>query len=319
MRILILGAGGFIGDHLVSHHKSKGDIVTGADIKNPQFRQSAADRFIIADLTKESDCDLVFDRDYDLVYQLAADIGGAGYLFTGENDANVMSNNLTMNINVLNRLKKGKQRLLFTSSACVYPKHNQISSDSIKTSEDSVYPADPDSDYGWEKLTSERLYQTYARNHGMVNHIVRLHNVYGPRSTYEGGREKSPAAICRKVALASDAIEIWGDGAQVRSFLHVSDMLAAFDLIIDNDVRQPVNVGNAEMISINDLAKMVISLSNKQVSIKHIPGPIGVAARSSDNKLIESLIGWKPKVSLQQGMEDLYDWILDDITKKGRL
>ena len=315
-RVLVLGAGGFIGDHLVEHHKRKGDVVTGVDLKMPEFRTSLADIFFIADLTRQDACAEIFSQEYDIVYQLAANMGGAGFIFTGENDADIMGNDLMININVLENLKHRKQKLLFTSSACVYPQHNQLSAESMTTAEHSAYPADPDSDYGWEKLTSERLYQAYARNYGMDNHIVRLHNIYGIRSTYQGGREKYPAAICRKVAESTGEIEIWGDGSQVRSFLYIDDMLSAFDLILKHGIRQPINVGSKEHVTVNELAAMVIDISSKDINMRNVPGPVGVSARTSDNTLIESLSSWQPKIPLREGMDKLYRWI-EQKTNKG--
>lgn len=320
---LVYGGGGFIGSQLVKRLKSDGYWVRAVDIKYPMFEESLADDFILGDLRfpsvvqksilaphqrKNDDADNSFDE----VYQLAADMGGAGYIFTGDNDANVMTNSAQINLLVcqyatLHKVKK----LFYSSSACIYPAYNQENPENPKCSEDSAYPAAPDSEYGWEKLFSERLYLSYYRNHGLPVRIGRYHNVYGPYGTYEGGKEKAPAALCRKIATAdnNDTIDVWGPGTQTRSFLYIDDCLDATISLTRSDFIGPVNIGSEEMISINNFAQMIIEISGKNIAINNIPGPIGVNGRNSDNRLIQDKLGWSPKWTLQQGITETYKWI----------
>ncbi|KQV08864.1 NAD-dependent epimerase/dehydratase family protein [Devosia sp. Root105] len=311
-KILVLGAGGFIGAHLVRRLANEGNEVHGADLKRSEFSASAAYRFMIADLRDPLACAEVFDRGYDEVYQLAADMGGAGYIFTGENDAQIMRNSAAINLNVVAACERTRAgRLFYSSSACIYPARNQVDPDHPDCSEDSAYPAAPDSEYGWEKLFSERLYLAQARNHGMLARIARFHNVFGPEGAWRGGREKAPAAICRKVAEARDGdeIEVWGDGEQTRSFLYVDECLEGSIRLARSDVTSPVNVGSDEMVSINQLVDMVAAIAGKRLSKRHISGPTGVRGRSSDNRFIEHSLGWRPSMPLRAGLEKTYGWI----------
>jgi GDP-D-mannose 3',5'-epimerase len=309
---LVCGAGGFIGSHLVERLKNEGFWVRGVDVKAPEFERSAADEFVIADLREQSDCRALFDRRYDEIYQLAADMGGAGYIFTGENDAQVMHNSASINLNVLEAARlRNCTKIFYSSSACIYPEHNQEDPRAPITNEASAYPANPDSDYGWEKLFSERLYQAYARNHGMQVRIARYHNIFGPLGTWSGGREKAPAAVCRKVAEASDGgeIEIWGDGKQTRSFLYIDECLEGTLRLTRSEQCGPFNIGSEEMVTINDLAMMAMEIAGKKLRLKHIPGPTGVRGRNSDNELIGRSLGWTPSRPLREGIEKTYAWI----------
>jgi GDP-D-mannose 3',5'-epimerase len=310
-RALVLGGGGFIGNHLVKRLKNKGYTVAAVDLKYPEFDTTSADEFIIADLRRQDVVKEIFTKDFDEVYQLAADMGGAGFIFTGENDADIMHNSAQININVAETLKHSKTKLFYSSSACIYPEENQIDVHNPNCAEDSAFPANPDSEYGWEKLFSERLYTSYARNYGLNVRIARFHNIFGPLGTYIGGREKAPAAIARKVAEATngDAIEVWGNGEQTRSFLYIDECLEGINRLMTSEVREPINIGSAEMVTINELTHMVIALSGKDLSIKNIDGPTGVNGRCSDNRLIASLLHWQPNYPLQQGMEILYNWV----------
>lgn len=315
MRVLVLGAGGFIGNYLVAHYKFKEAYVCGVDLHKPLYSESLADEFVVGDLRDRKLVESFSNGKWDLVFHFAADMGGAGYVFTKDHDADILSNSLQITINVLETFKNSKQTIVYASSACVYPEHNQLDINNLKISEDSAYPAAPDSIYGWEKLTSERLCQSFAANYNMDNKIVRLHNVYGPYCSYNDGKEKSPAALCRKVAESNDIIKVWGDGSQIRSYLYVTDMIRAIELVLKHDVRVPINVGNPNYITINELAKMIISISKKDITIINEPGPIGVNARTSDNSLIESLTGWKPEVTLEVGITKLYQWIESKLIK----
>lgn len=312
MKAIVLGAGGFIGSKLVKRLKAEGYYVTGVDLKYPDFSPTQADNFIIADLRKS---DLVLDAlkgGYDEVYQLAADMGGAGYIFTGDNDATVMYNSSSINLNVLEAIRQlNIPKVFYSSSACIYPEHNQLDPDNPRCDEASAYPASPDSDYGWEKLFSERLYAAYQRNFGIKTHVARFHNIFGEEGTWRGGKEKAPAAICRKVAEAPDGgeIDVWGDGKQTRSFLYIDECVEAVFRLMHSDFSGPVNVGSEEMLTINQLAEMVIGISGKKISLKHIPGPTGVRGRNSDNRLIKEKLGWKPQQPLIHGLTKTYDWI----------
>ena len=309
---LVCGAGGFIGSHLVRRLKNEGFWVRGVDLKAPEYSASAADDFVIGDLRDPVLCRAIADRRFDEVYQLAADMGGAGFIFTGENDADIMHNSATVNLNMLDALRRvGVGQVFYSSSACIYPERNQLDPDNPDCAEDSAYPAAPDSEYGWEKLFSERLFLAFARNHGMSVHIARYHNIFGPEGTWRGGREKAPAALCRKVAEAADGgtVEIWGDGKQTRSFLFIDECLEGTTRLIRSDVVGPVNIGSDEMISINDLARMIAGFSGKRIEIRNIDGPTGVRGRNSDNRMIRAELGWAPGRPLCEGMRRTYDWI----------
>jgi nucleoside-diphosphate-sugar epimerase len=326
-KILVCGAGGFIGSHLVKQLREEGHWVRGVDLKLPEFSESSANDFVIGDLRDPKLVSVVMfapnqhslddkENAFDEVYQLAADMGGAGYIFTGENDAHVMHNSAQINLNIAEQCRKGSvNKIFYSSSACMYPEYNQLEPDNPNCSEDSAYPAAPDSEYGWEKLFSERLYLAYARNYGLDVRIARYHNIFGPEGTWEGGKEKAPAAMCRKSAEAKegDAIEVWGDGKQTRSFLYIDECVEATRKLMDSDFTGPVNIGSEEMISINDFAQMAIDISGKNLSIKNIEGPLGVRGRNSDNKLIQEKLGWAPKRSLRYGMTITYDWINEQV------
>jgi GDP-D-mannose 3',5'-epimerase len=310
-RILVCGAGGFIGGHLVKRLKNEGHWVRGVDLKQNEFSSSPADEFIIGDL-RESDVVRSVVAGVDDVYQLAADMGGAGYIFSGEHDADVMHNSASINLNILEKGCEARvKRYFYSSSACIYPAYNQTDPDNPNCSEDSAYPAAPDSEYGWEKLFSERLYFACQRNRGIEIHIARFHNIFGPEGTWCGGREKAPAAICRKVAEATigDAIEIWGDGRQTRSFLYVDECVEGIRRLMESNFAGPVNIGSEEMVTINRLAEMAMEISGKQLRIRHIDGALGVRGRNSDNRLIRQKLGWAPSAPLHQGLEATYCWV----------
>lgn len=309
---LVLGAGGFIGGHLVKRLKAEGCWVRGVDLKHPEFATSAADDFVIGDLRDPQVCATLFDRRFDEIYQLAADMGGAGYVFTGEHDADILHNSAMINLNLADLARRqGAGRLFYSSSACIYPEYNQEDPDNPDCSEDSAYPAAPDSEYGWEKLFSERLFASYARNYGLQARIARYHNIFGPEGTWQGGREKAPAAICRKVAQArsGDAIDVWGDGEQTRSFLYVDECVEGTLRLTRSGFAGPVNIGSAEMVTINRLVDMVAEIAGKTIHRNHIPGPTGVRGRNSDNRLIGERLGWQPSASLRAGLEQTYAWI----------
>ena len=315
-KALVCGAGGFIGSHLVKRLKSDGYWVRGVDLKFPDFSETFADDFMIGDLRDQHFVSRVIDQHFDEVYQLAADMGGAGYIFTGENDADVMHNSATINLNVLDAsYRRNIKNIFYSSSACMYPEHNQLDPQNPNCREDSAYPANPDSEYGWEKLFSERLYLAYNRNHGMNCRVARYHNIFGPEGTWQGGKEKAPAALCRKVAMAGsdDSIEVWGDGLQTRSFLYIDECVEGTIRLMRSDFEGPVNIGSEEMISINNLGQMIIQLSNKKIKIKNIPGPLGVRGRNSHNELIEQKIGWKPEQPLIDGIAKTYEWIAKQV------
>ncbi len=315
---LVCGAGGFIGGHLVKKLKDEGFWVRGIDLKHHEYAQLPADDFIIGDLTDPKIVDQVIDQPFNEVYQLAADMGGAGYLFGGENDANVMHNSGAININVAKRATDvGVKKIFYSSSACMYPAYNQEDPDNPKCSEDSAYPAEPDSEYGWEKLFSERLYFAFHRNYGLNVRVARFHNIFGIEGTWKGGKEKAPAAMCRKVAETPDGgtIEVWGDGLQTRSFLYVDECLEGVRRLMDSDFIGPVNIGSEEMISINNLALMVADIAGKKINIKNIPGPVGVRGRNSDNHLIKAKLGWAPSKALREGMGKTFYWINDEVKR----
>jgi nucleoside-diphosphate-sugar epimerase len=313
---LVLGAGGFIGSHLVERLKREGYFVRGVDLKRPEFSPTAADEFVVGDLRDATLCREVLDRAFTEVYQLAADMGGAGYIFTGEHDADVMHNSATINLNVVNECaRRGIREVFYSSSACIYPAYNQDDPDNPHCEEASAYPAAPDSEYGWEKLFSERLYLAYNRNHGMNCRIARFHNIFGPEGTWRGGREKAPAAISRKVAQATEGgtIELWGDGKQTRSFLYIDECVEGVRRLMRSSFNGPVNIGSDERVTIDELARMVIDISGKQIGIRHIAGPTGVRGRNSDNRLIHQRLGWRPAVKLQLGLERTYAWIEEQV------
>ena len=317
-KALVCGAGGFIGSHLVKRLKKEGYWVRGVDLKNPEFSPTAADDFVVGDLRDLAVCQKVLDQAFDEVYQLAADMGGAGHLFTGEHDADVMHNSAQINLNMaeLARLRKiGK--LFYSSSACIYPKYNQQDPDNPKCSEESAHPAEPDSEYGWEKLFSEHLYLNYHKNYGLNVRIARFHNVFGPEGPWRGGKEKSPAAICRKVAEAPDggSMEVWGDGKQTRSFLYIDECVEGIRRLVASDFTGPVNIGSDEMVTIDRLAQMAMTVDGKKLTINHVPGPVGVRGRNSDNKLIKEKLNWAPSQPLQIGVEKTYNWIKEEINK----
>lgn len=317
-KVLVCGAGGFIGSHLVKRLKTEGCWVRGVDLKLPEFSNTETDDFVIGDLRDPQLCSYVVNKRFDEVYQLAANMGGAGFIFTGENDADIMHNSATINLNMLETCRKRTiKRIFYSSSACIYPEQNQLDSDNPNCAEDSTYPANPDSDYGWEKLFSERLYLAYHRNYNMEVRIARYHNVFGPEGTWCGGREKAPAAICRKVAETPNGgeIKIWGDGKQTRSFLYIDECLEGTLRLMRSDWTGPVNVGSDEMVTINQLAEMVMEISGKHLSIKHISGPLGVRGRCSDNRLIKNKLHWQPIQPLIDGLQKTYPWIQEQIHK----
>ncbi|MDP9130182.1 MAG: NAD-dependent epimerase/dehydratase family protein [Candidatus Binatota bacterium] len=309
---IVFGAGGFIGSHLVKRLKRENLWVRGVDLKYPEFSETEADDFLIADLREPLNCRDVVDRRFDEVYQLAADMGGAGYIFTGEHDAAIMHNSATINLNVLEACKnRNVKRVFYSSSACMYPEYNQRDPSAPVTREDSAYPAAPDSEYGWEKLFSERLYLAYNRNYGMQNRVARYHNIFGPEGTWRDGREKAPAALCRKVAEARDggSIQVWGDGLQTRSFLYIDECIEGTIRLARSPFEGPFNIGSDEMVSINELAAGIIEIAGKRLEIENIPGPLGVRGRNSHNELIDKMIGWKPAMPLRKGLELLYPWV----------
>jgi len=326
---LVMGAGGFIGSHMVDRLKKEGYFVKGVDLKYPDYENTSADDFIIGDLRN---ADLVKQliqtesgNPFDEIYQFAADMGGAGFVFTGDNDADIMHNSATINLNLLDAqaelnktLKENKTKIFYSGSACMYPEFNQLDPDNPDCKEDSAYPADPDSEYGWEKLFSERLYFAYNRNYDIQVRVARYHNIFGINGTWDGGREKAPAAICRKVALQknNESIEIWGDGKQTRSFLYIDECIEATRRLMESDFIGPVNIGSEEMVTINELVNIVSKVAQKDIEINHIEGPVGVRGRNSNNDLIRSKLGWDYQMTLEQGITKTYDWILGEIAKK---
>lgn len=306
---LVLGAGGFIGSHLVRRLRREGYYVHGVDLKHPEHWETAADKFTIGDLrSQQLAASVTSDRPYDEVYQLAADMGGAGYLFVGVHDAEIMHNSMQINLNVLHNLSKG-QRVFYASSACVYPEYNQLDPDNPNCAEGTTYPAEPESEYGWEKLFSERMYLAHARCKGIDVRIGRFHNIFGPYGTWQGGKEKAPAAICRKVAQADNEVTIWGDGLQTRSFLYIDEAVEAVRRLMSSSYGNPLNIGSDERISINGLVKLVADVAGKAINVKHVEGPIGVRGRCSDNALIQATLGWRPSAPLRAGIEVTYEWI----------
>jgi nucleoside-diphosphate-sugar epimerase len=317
-KALVCGAGGFIGSHTVKRLKKEGCWVRGVDLKYPEFAPTRADDFVIGDLREQSVCRSVVDKSFDVIYQFAADMGGAGFVFTGENDAQILHNSALINLNMVELAQRLKiKKIFYSSSACMYPEHNQLDPDNPNCKEDSAYPANPDSEYGWEKLFSERLYLAFQRNHGLNVRIARYHNIFGPEGSWNNGREKAPAALCRKVAEtpAGGTIEIWGDGKQTRSFLHIDECIEATRRLVDSDFVGPVNIGSEEMVTIDELAGMVMKIADKNLKIKHIPGPTGVRGRNSDNTLYFERIGWKVSQPLVEGLKKTYAWVKEQVEK----
>jgi GDP-D-mannose 3',5'-epimerase len=319
-RALVCGAGGFIGGHLVSRLKSEGYWVRGVDLKEPEFNTTAADDFILADLRLASSWESVLDSDFDEAYQLAADMGGAGFVFSGAHDAEIMHNSAMINLHMADfGVKRGTKKVFYSSSACMYPAYNQEDPRNPKCAEETAYPAAPDSEYGWEKLFSERLYFAYHRNYGLNVRVARFHNIFGPQGTWEGGREKAPAALCRKVAEQPDGgeIEIWGDGEQTRSFLYVDECVEAIRRLMEHPgFHGPVNIGSEEMVTINQMANMIMKIAGKRVLIRHIDGPLGVRGRNSDNTLIRAKLGWEPTMRLHDGLALTYRWIEQQVNAR---
>ena len=342
-KALVLGAGGFIGSHMVKRLREDGYWVRGVDLKYPEYSDTEANEFVIGDLRDVTFVERVIqykgDRGnfynfvpsrylqaFDEIYQFAADMGGAGFVFTGENDADIMHNSVSINLNVLESVRKfndflGKNvtKIFYSGSACMYPEHNQLDPDNPDCREESAYPAAPDSEYGWEKLFSERLYFAYHRNYGIPVRVARYHNIFGPEGTWEGGREKAPAAICRKVAYLSEEggeIEVWGDGKQTRSFLYIDECIEATRRMMDSDFIGPVNIGSEEMVTINQLVDTAARVANKQVEKNHIPGPLGVRGRNSNNDLIREKLGWDYSQTLEEGIRKTYNWIVSQIENK---
>ena len=315
-KVLVCGGGGFIGGHLIDRLKNEGCWVRGVDIKNHEYSDLNADEFIKGDLRDINLVDSVIDRPFDEIYQLAADMGGAGFIFSGENDADIMHNSAMINLNIVeSSVKAGVKKVFYSSSACMYPERNQMNPDNPNCTEDSAYPAEPDSEYGWEKLFSERFYLAAARNYGLNVRIARFHNIFGPKGSWNDGREKAPAAFCRKVAEAPDGgeIEMWGDGNQTRSFLYVDECLEGISRLMRSDFIGPVNIGSEEMVTINKLAEITMGIAGKTLKIKHIPGPLGVRGRNSDNRLIKEKLQWEPSASLEEGLIKTYQWISNQV------
>jgi len=332
-KALVLGAGGFIGSHMVKRLKSEGYWVRGVDIKYPEFSATQADEFIVRDLSEQENMNKVIlfkgyagnfyraipyslAEPFDEIYQFAADMGGAGYIFTGENDSQIMENSALINLNLLraqsrfnNEYGVNKTKIFYSSSACMYPDYKQLDTNNPGLKESDAYPADPDSEYGWEKLFSERLFLAFQKNNGIPVRIARYHNIFGPEGTWDGGKEKAPAAICRKVIQATDSIEIWGDGEQTRSFLYIDECIEATRRLMESDFSGPVNIGSEEMVSINDLVQIACSVENKNLNVIHIDGPTGVRGRNSNNDLIRHKLGWDYTAPLKDGIQKTYGWI----------
>ncbi len=323
MKSLVLGAGGFIGNHMVNKLKSENYYVVAVDLKRPEFSETMADEFYELDLTVDSNVYSLFgENNFEEIYQYAADMGGAGYIFTGDNDADVMYNSAKINLNVLNAINKFQEpkntKIFYSSSACIYPEEIQMDNKDISLKEHFAYPANPDSEYGWEKLFSERLFLSFHKNYGLNVKVARFHNIYGPLGTWTGGKEKAPAAICRKVSEANSAnnfeVEIWGDGLQTRSFLYIDDCIEATRRFMNSDFNGPINIGSEEMVSINDLAEMVAEISDKDISLKHIEGPLGVRGRNSNNDLIRETLQWDYQFTLREGITRTYNWIDEQVS-----
>lgn len=309
-KILVTGAGGFIGYHLVKHLKEVGNHVVGADIKMPLFSESHADEFYLYDLRKSNLVEKLISIGFDEIYQLAADMGGTGYIGIGDHDSDIMHNSAMINLNVLFHACRFKiPKILYTSSACVYPEFNQDDPHNPNCEESTAYPSQPDTEYGWEKLFSERLYFAHRKNYGIDAKVVRLHNIFGPFGSYDDGKEKAPAALCRKIAISEDNLEIWGPGTQTRSFLYIDECIKGLTKIMNSDITVPVNLGSEYKISINDLAILICKIAKKNLKIINVDGPIGVMGRTSHNKLIEKLLNWRPDEDLEEGLIHTYRWI----------
>ena len=316
-KILVCGAGGFIGTHLVRSLQAQGHYVIGADLKFPEFSTTCCNEFYQVDLRDQHSVAQLITPGIDEIYQLAADMGGAGYIFVGFNDADIMHNSAMINLNILHEMVSKKiPKIFYSSSACVYPERNQLDPQHPVLSEASAYPADPDSEYGWEKLFSERLYANYARNYGIDIRVARLHNVFGPDGTYNDGREKAPAALCRKIIECVDTIEVWGPGTQTRSFLYIDDCIEGIHRLMASTYTQPINLGSERLIAINDLVALISTVMDRPVKIKNIPGPRGVMGRVSDNTLIYQVLGWKPSDNLESGLKHTYKWIEQQLNAK---
>lgn len=327
MNIMVLGAGGFIGSHMVKNLKRDGHWVRGVDLKYPEFDKTHADDFVIYDLADQSQIEdilLIEGEPFDEIYQFAADMGGAGFIFTGENDANIMYNSASINLNILKTLvninekqKVNKTKVFYSSSACIYPEENQLDPNNPNCEESSAYPANPDSEYGWEKLFSERIYFAFNKNFDIDIRVARYHNIFGPEGTWDGGREKAPAAICRKVAKATEEndfeIEVWGDGEQTRSFLYIDECIEATKKLMESDFKGPINIGSEEMVTINQLVETAAKVSGKNIKIKHIDGPLGVRGRNSNNDLVREKLNWDYSMSLEEGITKTYNWIHSQI------
>ena len=330
---LVLGGGGFIGAHMVSRLISEGYWVRAVDLKYPDQGESLANEFVIADLRDAQKVSELIklsnsagDFGFDEIYQFAADMGGAGFVFSGENDSEIMHNSATINLNLLDSqakfnsiIESNETKIFYSGSACMYPEHNQLDPNNPDCREESAYPAAPDSEYGWEKLFSERLFFAYSRNHGIPVRVARYHNIFGIEGTWDGGREKAPAAMCRKIAMAIDGgeIEIWGDGDQTRSFLYVDECIEATRRLMDSDFQGPVNIGSEEMVTINELAAITAKVAGKEIKLNHIPGPLGVRGRNSNNDLIKEKLSWNYEMTLEQGIKKTYSWIKKQIEAKG--
>jgi GDP-D-mannose 3', 5'-epimerase len=315
-KILVCGAGGFIGTHLVSSLKKQGHYVIGADLKKPEFSETDADEFYIMDLRKQTNVEKLLTSDIYEIYQLAADMGGAGYIFTGDNDADIMHNSAMINLNIVHEMiKKDIKRIFYSSSACMYPAYNQTDPNNPLLNEESAYPAAPDSEYGWEKLFSERVFMAFAKNYNLRVRIARFHNIFGPLGSWNNGKEKAPAALCRKVALSNDIVEVWGPGIQTRSFLFIDECIEGIHRIMASDCEIPLNLGSERMISINDLVKLIAEQVGKKVLIKNIDGPLGVMGRTSHNKLIRESIDWSPNENLEYGISKTYHWIEEQLQR----
>lgn len=319
-KVLVCGAGGFIGNHLVTDLKRLGYYVIAADLHQPAYSTSLADEYHIVDLRNQKSVEQLITEDLYEIYQLAADMGGAGYIFTGLNDADIMHNSAIINLNVCNEMvKKNIKRVFYSSSACIYPDYNQTDTQNPILSEPSAYPANPDSEYGWEKLFSERLFLSYAKNYGLRVRIARLHNVFGPEGAWNNGKEKSPAAICRKVAMSNGEIEVWGPGIQTRSYLYIEECIKGIHKIMQGDYAFPLNLGSERMISINQLAYLIAGFDKKDIKIKNIDGPLGVMGRKSDNSLIREKLNWEPQENLEYGLKCTYNWIKLQVEKNAGL
>jgi nucleoside-diphosphate-sugar epimerase len=313
-KALVCGAGGFIGSHLVRRLKKEGYFVRGVDLKYPEFSKTEADEFIKGDLRNLSIVDVCVDG-VDEIYQLAADMGGADFIFTGKNDSDIMHNSAMVNLNIVDSMKRlGVKKVFYSSSACMYPEDHQLEVDVPALREDMAYPGNPDSEYGWEKLFSERLFLAYAKNYDFDVRVARFHNIFGPEGTYQGGREKAPAALCRKVIESNGVIEVYGDGKQTRSFLYIDECVEGIRRLMESDCIEPLNIGSDEVISINDFAQMIIGISEKEVVIKNIDVPqLGVRGRNSDNTLIKEKLGWSPIQPLRVGIKHTYEWIEGEV------